>query len=403
MFIGLICSLCFIVNSYKLPIWKTGKLAIETPILLVPGMGASRLFIREQPNRFNDFPDKKRQIYPPTMTNFICHFNEWKSHMMEKDRLTTMAFGDKNSLTLTSESSLFSIFGSSFNKYEKILKQPNTYAVPYDFRRLDEFIYMEEFSTKIIKYIESFGKPVILLSHSTGGLLIHWFLHQQTKEWKDKWVDKVINVNVPFGGVISVLDNCVRHDTNINRLIGRDIFQSFGASIWNLPNTKYLKNVLEVDGKEVVDYLEYFKFYDIQRRWICNKDMMDTFYKSTGCETHIVYSTKDEHETEIEYIEKKNIEKKNIENEYVEIETIIAHELEHIMSEILLKSTPIGLRVTDGKVSIKYGMGDGVVSLDSLLVPRFWEDQTKVIFHHIPKYEHSSILQSWNLQQNTID
>lgn len=399
MYIGLICSLCLIVNSYKLPIWKTGKIATETPILLVPGMGASRLFIRGEPRRFNDFPDKKRQIYPPSMQNFICHFNEWKSHMMEsKSGLTTMEFGDKNALTLTSESSLFSFFGSSFNKYEKILEQPNTYAVPYDFRRVDESTYMNEFSTKLCKYIESFGKPVILMCHSTGGLCIHWVLHQQTKEWKDKWVDKVINVNVPFGGVISALDNCVRHDTNINILIGREVFQSFGASIWNLPNTKYLKNVLEVDGEDVVDYLEYFKFYELKRRWNCNKDMMDTFSKATDVETHIVYSTKDEHETEIEYIEKNNIE-----NEDVEIETLIAHELEHILCEILLKRTPIGLRVTDGKVSIKYGMGDGVVSLDSLLVPRFWEDQTKVIFHHIPKYEHSSLLQHWNLHKNTID
>ena len=396
--IYLICSLCLMVNSHKLPIWKTGKLATETPILLIPGMGASRLFIRGEPSRFNEFPDKKRQIYPPSMQNFICHFNEWKSHMMEsKGSLTTMGFGDKNALTLTTESSLFSFFGSSFNKYEQILKQPNTFAIPYDFRRVDECAYMNDFSTKLCKYIESFGKPVILMCHSTGGLLVHWILHQQTKEWKDKWVDKVICVNVPFGGVVAALDNCVRHDTNINILIGRDVFQSFGASIWNLPNSKYLKNILEVDEEDVVDYLEYFKFYDIKRRWNCNKDMIDTFSKATDVETHIVYSTKDDHENESEN------ESKYIEHEDVEIETIIAHELEHMLCKILLKNTPVGLRVCDGKVSIKYGKGDGVVSLDSLLVPRFWEDQSRVTFHHIPKYEHSSILQHWNLQKNTID
>jgi len=392
--ICLICQFCLLmVNSHKLHIWKTGILPTETPILLIPGMGASRLFIRGGPSRFNDFPDRKRQIYPPTVQNFICHFNEWKSHIMEsKGGLTTMGFGDKNALALTSESAIFSLFAASLNKYEEILKQPNTFAIPYDFRRMDESPYMNELSTKICKYIESFEKPVILMCHSTGGLLIHWLLHQQTKEWKDKWVDKVINVNVPFGGVVGVLDHCVRPDTNINRLIGRDIFRSFGASILNLPNPKYLKNILEVDGEDVVDYLKYFNFDDIKRRWICNKDVIDTFSKETGVETHIIYSTKNEHESEIS--------PENIEN--IEIETIVAHELDEMLCNVFLKKTPVGIKVTNGKVSIKYGKGDGVVSLDSLMVPRFW-DQSKLTFHYIPRYEHSSILQHWNLQKNIID
>lgn len=396
--ICLICQVCLLmVNSHKLHIWKAGILPTETPILLVPGMGASRLFIRGEPSRFNDFPDRKRQIYPPTMQNFICHFNEWKTHIMEsKSGLTTMGFGEKNALALTSESAIFSFFAASLNKYEEILKQPNTFAIPYDFRRMDESPYMNELSTKICKYIESFGKPVILMCHSTGGLLIHWLLHQQTKEWKDKWVDKVINVNVPFGGVIAALDNCVRHDTNINRLIGRDVFQSFGASILNLPNPKYLKNILEVDGEDVVDYLKYFKFHDLERRWNCNKDVIDTFSKSTDVETHIVYSTKNEHESEPN-------KETDQENKYIEIETIVAHELDYMLCKILLKKTPIGIQVNDGKVSIKYGKGDGVVSLDSLMVPRYWENQTNLTFHYIPKYEHSSILQHWNLQKNIID
>ena len=73
-----------------------------------------------------------------------------------------------------------------------------------------------------------------------------------------------------------------------------------------------------------------------------------------------------------------------------------------MLCKFLLKKTPIGIQVTDGKVSIKYGKGDGVVSIDSLLVPRYW-DQSNLTFHYIPKYEHSSILQHWNLQKNIID
>lgn len=393
--IWFICS-CLMVNSHKLPIWKTGLLA-ETPILLFPGMGASRLFIRGEPSRFNEFPNKKRQVYPPTMQNFICHFNEWKTHMMQsKGGLTTMEFGDRNALAIAPDTSIFSFLTSSLNKYEQILKQPNTFAVPYDFRRMDDCDYMDELSTKICKYIESFGKPVTLLAHSTGGLLIHWILHQQSKEWKDKCVDKVIYVNVPFAGCVAALDNCVRHDTNINRIIGRDVFQSLGAAVLNLPNSKYLKDILEVDGENVEDYLTFFEssqnygsFDDIKQRLNCNKQMIDSFSKSTGIETHIVYSTKNEHENEDD-------------DEEIKIETIVSHELDEMLCKVFHKNTPVGLVINHGKVSIRYGKGDGVVSLDSLMVPRFW-DQTNITFHYIPKYEHSSILQNWNLQNNTID
>jgi hypothetical protein len=74
-----------------------------------------------------------------------------------------------------------------------------------------------------------------------------------------------------------------------------------------------------------------------------------------------------------------------------------------MLCKIFFKNTPIGLQVNDGKVNVLYGKGDGVVSLDSLLVPSLWENQTNVTFHHIPKYEHSGILQHWNLQKNIID
>ena len=388
-FISLMLSMS-ITNCHKLQIWKTGYEKItETPILLFPGMGASRLFIRGEPTRFSDFPNKKRQIYPPTVQNFICNFNEWKTHMKEsKGGLTTMEFGDKNALALAPDTSFLSCLTYALNKYEKILKQPNTFAIPYDFRRVDEPLYIDELSTKICKYIESFEKPVILMGHSTGGLLVHWILHQQSKEWKDKWIDKVINVNVPFGGVVSALENCVRDDTNINRLIGRDVFKSLGSAILNLPNTKYIKEVLEVDGIVIDDYFNYFGFDDIKHKWLCNQNFIDSFSKSTGVETHIVYCTKYDDAYD--------------ESHEIETETIIPTDLEYKLCKVFYKNTPIGLQVNNGKITVKYGKGDGIVSLDSLMVPRFWE-QSNLTFHHIPKYEHSSVLQHWNLQNNIID
>lgn len=76
---------------------------------------------------------------------------------------------------------------------------------PWDFRLiLDPLIRNHVFSllyNKIETTVNEKGKKVILFGHSLGGVLIKWFLDGYAySEWYEDHIERVILVNVPFGG-----------------------------------------------------------------------------------------------------------------------------------------------------------------------------------------------------------
>lgn len=311
----------------------------QIPVLLFPGMGASRLV--SATNAAN--------IYPPPVSDYLMQYSTWKQRMMFDKTLVTLPFGSQAALDLKSVSRVF----VDCNKYDGILKEPTVHAMPYDFRRIDEESYLHALFRDIKTYIESFQRPIAVVAHSTGGLLFHGFVHQQSPEWRAKWIHTVINVNVPFAGVVTVLENCVFSDIHFIRLIGSDVFRSLGATVINMPNPRYIPNILNADGDDVKEYLDCLRLGDIQRRLYLphTQAMIATFSQPTDIDTHIVYS---------------------------------------IESDL----TVTGIRIdrSTGKYTRIYGDGDGVVSMDSLMVPKHWTPQTNVTFHPIPGMGHSSLL-----------
>ena len=156
----------------------------RTPILLFPGLGASRLI------------KKDVDIWPPKLPLFLFCHDKWINTMIEDTELRTLDFGDKNSLDLHTNIPL--IIKKNF--YEDILsKNENVYPIPYDFRLIHKQDYLDIFYNKVKIYIETFNEPIKLLTHSSGGLLVHYFLSQQNNEWKEKHIQQVIHINVPFG------------------------------------------------------------------------------------------------------------------------------------------------------------------------------------------------------------
>ena len=321
-----------------------GAYHFTTPTLLFPGLGASKLL---QNNVI---------IYPPNLQQYFCNYDVWKQNIMLNKNLKTLSFGDKKSLELEVVPYFIKI-----NRYENLLRNlDNIYPIPYDFRLIDNRDYLCNLYNHIRLYIEHFDTPVTLLCHSTGGLLVHWFIHQQPQYWCDKHIKNVININVPFGGIPVVLENCINDDTKLNKLLGKEVFSSLGASIWNLPDTRFLQDpIITVDGKIIHDYLDFFKLHNIQSRVLQNKDIIDSFKIGTTVKTHIIYSTTEP-----------------------------------------INKTPITINIhTDNKhkkcISTTYGNGDGIVPLESLLIPKLWDmSDDKLLFHHIPNREHSSILMS---------
>jgi hypothetical protein len=301
-------------------------------------MGASRLVS----------PIDTANIYPPPVADYLMQYSTWKQRMMFDKTLVTLPFGSPASLDLKSVSRVF----VDCNKYDGILKEPTVHAMPYDFRSIDEETYLYTLFRDIKTYIESFQRPIAVVAHSTGGLLFHGFVHRQSPEWRAKWIQTIINVNVPFAGVVTVLENCVFRDIKLIRLVGSDVFQSLGATVINMPNPLYVPHILNVDGEWVDDYLNCLGLHEIQRRHRQShiQSMIESFSQPTGIDTHIVYSSTNR--------------------------TV----------------TGIQMDRNTGTYTRLYGEGDGVVSMDSLMVPKHWTPQTDVTFHSIPGMGHSSLL-----------
>jgi len=312
------------------------KLVISSPVLLFPGLGGSRLI------------KGNIDIWPPKFNYYLFKYDEWKKTVIYDDyNVTTFDFGDKRSLDLH----LNLPYLIRKNLFEDIMKNDNTYPIPYDFRLIHNKSYLKNFYKKLEKYIESFNQPITCLTHSSGGLLLHYFLNDKSDEWKNKHIKNIINVNVPFGGVITSLKEIIKN-TFHNIIISKDILISLGGLIINLPNLNVIKPTLIIDGKENNDYFTYFNLNKEKKLYLNNIEMIESFSKPNNVNTIIVYTTDNK--------------------------------------------TPSIISINNNKMKIIYGPGDGTVPLASLLYPKIW-NQKNLKFYHLPNYEHSSVLFSKEL------
>lgn len=362
------------------------------PVLLFPGMGGSVL--RKKHNA--------EIVFPPSFHQFFFGLDEWKRNMLSMNptpigeyflpEIDTFNFGDKRALDLRSVSP----FCINQNNYDFIHQHENIFPVPYDFRKIHMPEYLEtDLFPRVKTYIETFGEPVILLAHSTAGVIIHLFLHLQTEEWRTRHICGVVNVSVPFCGLFLVLQ-CLVNPTWIDKILGIDILRNMGGFIVNMPNSQYFSHPVVLFGEnEIVvtddthpiqnksilsspntSQNEYFRLLkvecgvnpcldDVKHKYCLFHEKYEQYFvKSTGVNTHIVYSCGN-------------------------------------------PFTPVGFRfrktgchntkkqycLNGGNImKTVYGEGDGVVATDSLLFPKRWETQTGVFYHNIKNKSHSNIL-----------
>ena len=359
----IVCLFCSLILQNTIT-YSINPIVKSSPILMVPGLGGSRLLL----NNIN--------IWPPTAYDYMFNYDNWKNNVINNNNVTTMEFGNVESLNLRAVIPLL----VRRNYFDKIIKKKNTHAIPYDFRRIDDRDYLNLFYKNLESYIESFKEPVILITHSTGGILIHWFLYNKSKKWKEKYVNLVINVNVPFGGLIITLHDCFRLSI-VNFFIGIDILKSLGGFIINMPNPKYIKPILCINGDQFDDYFAYFDLKDLENRYIKNKDMIESLSNSTDVKTCIVYSS------DIKTPSCLSIEDFSLKNIF----------LEQIINEYFWRKGKVSDSVAYSRLKVIYGYGDGIVPLQSLLVPKSWE-QTNLKFYNIKNHGHSDVLFSKELE-----
>jgi hypothetical protein len=168
------------------------KMTIHPPMLLFPGLGASRLIQRIANITNNFYP-----LWPPTITDFVFSREKWLNTMTIRfdentnvfigdPDISTLEFGNKNAFNIHSQ--LFPSFITK-NLYTNIINAfPNVHSIPYDFRRIQDNQYIEHWNNLLTQYIETietqFKQPIIMVSHSSGGLLSPHFLCTKTDEWK---------------------------------------------------------------------------------------------------------------------------------------------------------------------------------------------------------------------------
>ncbi|KAG9272009.1 phosphatidylcholine-sterol acyltransferase [Astyanax mexicanus] len=80
-------------------------------------------------------------------------------------------------------------------------------AAPYDWRiapnEQDE--YFSQLKRLVEEMHDEYKQPVHLLGHSMGSNYILYFLNQQSKAWKDRYIKSFISLGAPWGGAVKPL------------------------------------------------------------------------------------------------------------------------------------------------------------------------------------------------------
>ena len=128
---------------------------------------------------------------------------------------------------------MFYHFIKTFNYTDKL----NLHSVPYDFRRgtnesLHEFIrnlkQLIEFT-----YNRNENQSVHLISHSTGGSMVLFFLSQQSQQWKGRFIQTWISLSGNLAGEVDNFEDILRGF--VSPMIPKEILQTWDFYAWRLP------------------------------------------------------------------------------------------------------------------------------------------------------------------------
>ncbi|KAL3013291.1 hypothetical protein AAZX31_06G044200 [Glycine max] len=126
------------------------------------------------------------------------------------------------------------------------------FGAPYDFRYgLAAEGHPSQVGSKFLKDLKNLieeasnsnnGKPVILLSHSLGGLFVLQLLNRNPPSWRKKFIKHFIALSAPWGGAIDEMYTFASGNTLgvplVDPLLVRDEQRSSESNLWLLPNPK---------------------------------------------------------------------------------------------------------------------------------------------------------------------
>ena len=249
---------------------------MNKPVFLIPGFGGSLLYNIKKPYNYylnhKILSNKWANVYPFTFK----YINRWK-----KDMTVDFKYDENNNIIgytdYNDDIIAYDMYGidgiqnlvPEFNylndKYKNILEDEFHYqyynvlndklidigyvpskdliGLPYDFRLiLDPEIrnkYFKRIKKAIINRTDKCNKKAIIITHSIGGILLKWFLSEYVdEEFMNRYIDKVILINTPFGGTPVALKAALIGESYIPFLysVFLDYTSKFSGVIMTFPN-----------------------------------------------------------------------------------------------------------------------------------------------------------------------
>lgn len=130
------------------------------------------------------------------------------------------------------------------------------FGAPYDFRYglapKDHPSHVGSKFLKDLKYLvekasnSNGGKPVILVSHSLGGLFALQLLNRNKPSWRQKFIKHFVALSAPWGGTVDEMLTFASGNTLgvplVNPLLVREEQRSSESNLWLMPNPKLFRS-----------------------------------------------------------------------------------------------------------------------------------------------------------------
>jgi lysophospholipase III len=113
----------------------------------------------------------------------------------------------------------------------------NLRSIVYDFRRGTQTMLLD-FTTSLkglveLTYADNSNTSLHLISHSTGGSMILFFLSQQTQLWKDRYIRRWISLSGNLAGEVDNLQYLIQGF--LSPIVSRQVLQTWDFFAWRLP------------------------------------------------------------------------------------------------------------------------------------------------------------------------
>lgn len=256
-------------NGLQRQLGPTNIGAQKCPIIIVPSLGASKIFGKwsktgAQPSvkkldAYGNFTTDEQwacrdvqnswvPLWFPNQTtglNQTCWSDNTKVQLNHTKMTVTNTPGVKTTTNtfdvLDFETDMYSTLVRAFQALGHV-NGKSLYGASYDFRTICDLDQLVEFSKSLTNLIESSvtfnGKKAILVCHGLGAVIMNFMLVNADQAWKDQYIECVFMISACFGGcpkALRVLLSGEKLPSNSEQLIIKNTTQNFTGLQLMLP------------------------------------------------------------------------------------------------------------------------------------------------------------------------